>query len=178
MLKNPVDKITFLPRLQHERDKFENLLNRVGFSRQLTMNGVSGSLSIKDLLADVLSREQFISDRLTEILHDETYSPCTSYTALENYRNNYGYPDYESPLMEQESPDPFVTRKYKNIALDEIVAQELAAYLNIIDTLQKLTHDQCLDHDLFYRTAQYTYRSYRRASMEINRWLKRIAAKS
>lgn len=173
-----MNKITFLPRLQRERDKFELLLNRVGFARQLTMKGVLGSLSIKDLLADVLSREQFISDRLTEILHGEVYSPCTSYTALENFQKKYGFPDYESSLLEKEKPVHFVMYKYKNIALDEIVAQELAAYSNIISALQELTHNQCLDHDLFHRIAQHTYKTYRRISVEIKRWLKRIAAES
>lgn len=173
-----MDKSILLERLQHERDKFELLLNRVGFARQLTMKGVLGGLTIKDLLADVLSREQFISDRLTEILHGDGYSPCTSYTALENFQKEYGYPDYESPLFEKEKPDSLVMYKYKNIALDEIIAQELTAYSNIISTLQKLTHNQCLDHDLFHRIAQQTYKSYRRASVEINHWLKRIAAES
>lgn len=173
-----MDKSILLERLQHERDKFELLLNRVGFARQLTMKGVLGGLTIKDLLADVLSREQFISDRLTEILHGDGYSPCTSYTALENFQKEYGYPDYESPLFEKEKPDSLVMYKYKNIALDEIIAQELTAYSNIISTLQKLTHNQCLDHDLFHRIAQQTYKPYRRASVEINHWLKRIAAES
>ena len=81
-----MDKITFLPRLQRERDKFENLLNRVGFSRQMTMIGVFGIFSIKDMLADILTREQFIADRLSEVLHHEIYSPCTSHTALENFQ--------------------------------------------------------------------------------------------
>jgi hypothetical protein len=92
-----MNKITFLPRLQRERDKFELLLNQVGFTRQMTMKGVSGSLSIKDLLADILTREQFIADRLSEILHGEVYSPCTSHRALENFQKDFGYPDYESP---------------------------------------------------------------------------------
>lgn len=178
MIKKPVDKITFLPRLQRERDKFENLLNRVGFKRQLTMTGVLGSLSIKDMLADVLAREQFIADRLSEILHGESYSPCTSHTALENFQNKYGYPDYESPLLEKEKTNHLVTYKHKNIGLDDIVEQELAAYINILASFQKLDYGQCLDHDLFHRIAEHTYKPYRRAGVEINRWLKSIAVES
>ena len=41
----------------HERDKFELLLNQVGFTRQMTMQGVSGSMSIKDLLAEIITDE-------------------------------------------------------------------------------------------------------------------------
>ena len=178
MIKNPVDKITFLPRLQRERDKFEILLNQVGFKHQMTMNGVIGSLSIKDLLADVLTREQFIADRLNEILHNESYWTSTSLIALENFRRDHGYPDYESPLVEKEKLDQVVTYKYKNVGVDDIVELELAAYANIVSVLEKLSHDQCLDNDIFHRIAEHTYKSYRRASIEINRWLKSIASES
>jgi hypothetical protein len=173
-----MNKILFLPRLQRERDKFELLLNQVGFTRQMTMKGVSGSLSIKDLLADILTREQFIADRLNEILHGEVYSPCTSHRALENFQKDFGYPDYESPLLEKENRNHIVTHKHKNIGVDDIVEQELAAYDNIISALEKLTQNQCLDNDLFHRIAEHTYKPYRRASLEINRWLKSIATES
>jgi hypothetical protein len=171
-----MNKIILLERLQNERDRFELLLNRVGFTRQLTMKGVSGGLSTKDLLADILSREQFIADRMAEVLHGETYAPSASFTALENFQAQYGYPDYESPLMEKASPDHLVIEKYKNIAFDEIVEQELAAYANILDAARQLTHHQFLDHDLFHRVGEHTYRPYRKASAIIHHWLKSIAS--
>lgn len=173
-----MNKILLIERLQRERDKFESLLNRVGFSRQMTMKGVFGNLSVKDLLADILTREQFIADRLSEILHGDSYSPCASHTSLENFQKNYGYPDYESPLLDKEKPNHLVTHKHKNIGVDDIIEQELAAYANILTALQKLTNNQCLDHDLFHRIAEHTYKPYRRASAEINRWLKSIATES
>ena len=173
-----MNKLLFVERLQRERDKFENLLNQVGFTRQMTMKGVSGSLSIKDMLADILTREQFIADRLSEILHGETYAPSASHTALENFQIKYGYPDYESSLLEKDKRNHLVTDKHKNIGVDDIVEQELAAYINILASLQKLTHDQCLDHDLFHRIAEHTYKPYRRTSIEINRWLTSIATES
>lgn len=171
-----MNKTILLERLQHERDSFEHLLNRVGFSRRLTMKGVSGHLSIKDLLADILSREQFIADRLGEILAGESYAPSASFTALENFQHQYGYPDYESSLLEKDKPNPLVLDLYKNIEFDEIVSQELAVYSNILDTLENLSHHQYLDHDLFHRVAEHTYRPYRRAISAIQRWLKKIAS--
>ena len=169
-----MNKITFLPRLQRERDKFEKLLNQVGFTRQMTMSGVFVNMSIKDLLADVLTREQFIADRLNEILHDESYWTSTSHTALENFQKDNGYPDYESPLCEKEKINHLVIQKYKNIGLDDIVEQELAAYASILSAMIKLTHNQCLDHDLYHRVAEHTYKPYRRTSVEIYRWLKSL----
>ena len=171
-----MNKILLLERLQNERDQFELLLNRIGFARQLTMRGVLGVLTVKDLLAEILSHEQFIADRLSEILHGETYAPSASFTALENFQNNYGYPDYESTLIEKDKFDPTLLDTYKNIEFDEIVAQEIAVYTSIIAEFDKLTHHQCLDHDLFHRIAEHTYRPYRRANTLIQRWLKRIAS--
>ena len=169
-----MNKITFLPRLQRERDQFETLLNQVGFTRQMTMAGVLGNLSIKDLLADVLTREQFIADRLNEVLHGEYYWTSTSHTALENFQKENGYPDYESPLLEKEKINHLVIYKYKNIGLDDIVEQEIAAYANILSAMIKINHNQCLDHDLFHRVAEHTYKPYRRTSAEIKRWLKSL----
>jgi hypothetical protein len=173
-----MNKPLLLERLQNERDRFELLLNRIGFARQLTMKGVLGRLTVKDLLADVLSREQFIADRLSEILHGETYSPSASFTALEKFQNEYGYPDYESPLIEKDKPHPFVIEAYGNIGLDEIVSQELAVYAGIEGSFHKLSHHQCLDHDLFHRIAEHTYRPYRRANTAIQRWLKKTTPES
>lgn len=169
-----MNKLLFFDRLEQERDAFEILLNKVGFTRQMTMKGVSGSLSIKDLLADILTREQFIGDRLNEVLHGETYAPCTSHSAMHEFEKTYGYPDYESSLYPKVKVDHLVIHKHKNIGLDEIVSQELAAYSGIITSLQKLTHSQCLDHDLYHRIAEHTYRPYHRMSAEIRRWLKSI----
>ncbi len=173
-----MNKILFSERLQRERDKFELLLNRVGFTHQMTMKGVSGKLSVKDLLADILTREQFIADRMNEILHGEPYSPSMSHTLLENFHNENGYPDYESTLLEKDTPNHLVIYKHKNIGVDDIVEQELGAYENIVSMLQKLTLGQCLDHDLFHRIAEHTYKPYRRASIEINRWLNSIRSES
>lgn len=171
-----MNKTTFLQRLQTERDKFEILLNQVGFTRKMTMKGVSGNLSIKDLLADILTREQFIADRLAEILQGEQYSPSASHTLLDDFQDKYGFPDYESPLYKKDTINHMVLYKHKNIALDEIVEQEISAYTNIVSTFEKLSHNQCLDHDLYHRIAEHTYRPYRRMEMEIRHWLKSIAS--
>ncbi len=141
----------------------------------MTIKGLYSNLSVKDLLADVLTREQFIADRLNEILHDVEYTPCTSHTALDKFREEHGFPDYESPLLAGEKHNHLVIYKYRSIELDEIVSQELAAFSNILSAFERLSHDECLDHDLYHRIAEHTYRPYRRAGTEIRRWLKSIA---
>jgi hypothetical protein len=173
-----MDKVVFLPRLQRERDKFELFINHLGFARQLTMNSLPGRLSVKDLLADILSREQFISDRLGEIIHNESYAPSVTHSALDDFQNKFGYPDYESPLQDREKLNHLVVYKYKNVALDEVIAQESSAYDNIFSALEIIPEKQYLNHDLAHRVAEYTYKPYRRAMLDIKYWLNSISSES
>lgn len=171
-----MEKSLLLEHLQNERDQFELLLNRVGFTRRLTMRGVMDRLTVKDLLAEVLSHEQFIADRLSEITHGETYAPSASFAALENFQREYGYPDYESSLLEEAEFHPFILDTYKTIGFEDMVSEELAVYASILELIEKLTPHQFLDHDLYDRIRKHTYRPYRHVSGLIHRWLKRITS--
>jgi hypothetical protein len=168
-------KVTFMQRLQRERDKFELLLNRVGYSRLMTVKGVAGNWSIKDILAHILAYEQYMADRLEEIRHGDQYVPCKTQTALDSFREEFGYPDFGSPLLDDDGPNAWVIEKYKNIPLDEIVAQELQAYTAITSLLERVPEDVLNQHDLFERVANNTYKHYREHAVDIRRWLKSIA---
>jgi CBS domain containing-hemolysin-like protein len=151
-----VQKVVFLQRMQREREKFELLLNRVGYSRRMTLNGVAGSWSVKDILAHILAYEQYIVDRMEEIHHGQDYVPCKTQTALDAFREEFGYPDFGSPLLDDDGPNAWVVEKYKTIPLDEIVAQELQAYSALMASLERMPED----------------------AVDIRRWLKTIAVNS
>lgn len=172
-----MQKILFIERLQRERDKFELLMNRVGHARRLTMRGVVGNLSVKDLLADILAREEFIADRMNEILHGGGYIPCKTQTALEAFRDRFGYSDYGSPLLGGSQPDDWVMSKHRNIPLNEIVANEIQAYLGIVAALERMPREKINQHNLINRTADQTYFQYRYQAMHIRYWLKSITVK-
>ena len=91
------NKDVFLARLMRERDKFELLINRIGFTRRLTLPGVQGKWSIKDLLAHVLVYEQYMADRMYEIQQGEPYVPSRTQNALDAFLDQYGYPDLRLP---------------------------------------------------------------------------------
>jgi hypothetical protein len=167
-----MDKHRILERLKRERDPFEQLINRAGFARRLTTKGVSGVMSVKDILAVVLSHEQFILDRLGEILHDEVYSPCDSIPAIMTFHDKFGYPDYGSPLVQKVHPQRLVAEKYKNIPLDEIASHEIQTYGAILNLLDKLPAWQWTLHDLFRTVPEHTYKQYHRYGIEIQAWLK------
>jgi hypothetical protein len=165
-------KEIFLARLMHERDKFELLLNRVGYTRRMTLKGVSGKWSIKDILAHILAYEQYIADRMNEILHGETYIPCKTQNALDAFLDEFGYPDFGSPLLDDDGPNAWVAEKYKNVPLEDVVAHELQAFASIISYFEKTPEDMLNRHNLFDRIANNTFRRYREHISAIKRWLK------
>jgi hypothetical protein len=166
-----VNKLLFLRRLQRERDKFELLLNQAGFSRQMTTKGVSGPWSIKDILAHIYAYEQYISDRIEEIRHGKTYTPCKTQNALDAFLAEHGYPDFGSPLLDDDGPNDWVVERYRNIPLDEIVVQELHAYAAIHRALEQMPEAVILKHNLFERVANNTYRHYQEHAKDIRHWL-------
>ena len=168
----------FITKLLHERDKFELLLNRVGFTRRMTMKGVAGNWSIKDIIAHIGAYEQYIADRLNEIAHGITYTPCKTNNALDAFLDEFGYPDFGSPLLDDDTANAWVYEKYKNVALEEIVAQEIQAFTSIVSTLESLPAESVKRHNLLERVADNTYHHYREHIKGIKSWLKTNAVNS
>jgi hypothetical protein len=135
------------------------------------LKGVLGKWSIKDMLAHILAYELYIADRMNEILHGEKYLPSRTQNALDAFLDEFGYPDFGSPLVEDDGPSEWVTEKYKNVSLEDLVAQEIQAFASIITSFEKLPEETLHQHNLFERVATNTYRHYREHSADIKRWL-------
>ena len=166
------DKDIFLARLMRERDKFELLLNRVGYTRRMTLKGVAGKWSIKDVLAHILAFEQYLADRMHEILHDQPYTPCKTQTSLDAFLDEFSYPDFGSPLLDNEAPNEWVVEKYKNVSLDDVVSQEIQAFSSIISALEQMPEETITQHNLYNRVINHTYEHYREHMHDIKDWLK------
>jgi len=175
---NQMTKKQFITRLMHERDKFELLLNRVGYTRRMTMKGVSGNWSIKDILAHILAHEQYIVDRTNEILHGETYIPCKTQIVLDAFLDEFGYPDFGSPLLDDNTPNTWIVERYKKVSLEDIVAQEIQAFSAIVTMLEIIPEEMIDQHNLYDRIASNTYQHYREHIKDIRNWLKSTAIKS
>lgn len=166
----------FLTKLLHERDKFELLLNRVGFTRRMTVKGISGMWSIKDLLAHVMAYEQYLADRMNELAHNVPYIPCKTQTALDAFLDEFGYPDFGSPLLDDDAPNAWVVEKYRNVALEEVVAQEIQAFSAIVTALENMPEEMIERHNLYARVSRHTIQHYREHAREIKKWMKANAA--
>src|SRR5574341_151824 len=171
-----MSKKQFITKLLHERDKFELLVNRAGFKRRMTIKGVSGKWSIKDILAHILAYEQYIADRMNEILHHQPYTPCKTQTALDAFLDEFGYPDFGSPLLDDDGPNAWIVEKYKNVSLEDVVAQENQAFSSIILALETMPERLIQQHNLFERVAGNTYHHYREHIADIKRWMRSNAA--
>jgi hypothetical protein len=156
----------------HERDRFELTLNRVGYTRRMTLKGVSGKWSIKDILAHILAYELYIADRMNEILHGEPYAPCKTQTALDAFLDQYGYPDFGSPLLDDDTPNAWVVERYKTVSLEDVVAQEIQAFSSIVSMLENMPERVITEHNLLDRVANNTYHHYREHLRDIRHWLK------
>ena len=167
-----MSKKLFIEKLLQERDKFELLLNRVGFTHRMTLKGVSGKWSVKDVLAHILAYEQYMADRMHEITLHEVYVPCKTQTALEAFTAEFGYPDFGSALLDDDMPNAWVVEKYKNVSLDDVVTQELQAFAAIISALEEMTEETIAKHNLTERIANNTFKHYRDHIKDIRAWLK------
>lgn len=172
------NKDVFLARLLRERDKFELIVNRIGFTRQIAMPGVLGKWSIKDMLAHLLAYEQYIADRMEEIIQGEIYSPCKTQTALDAFLEEFGYPDFGSPLLDDEVPGAWVIEKYRNVSLEDVVAQEIHAFASIVAALEKMGDETITRHNIYERVANNTYKHYRTHIRDIRHWMRVNAANS
>ena len=166
-----MNKKTFIHHLLAERDKFERLLNQLGFARMITMAGVAGQWSVKDIIAHIMAYEQYTADRIAEISHGEPYTPARTQPALEAFLDKFGYPDFGSPLLDDDGPNAWVVEKYKNISLEDIVASEIQAFGAIVSGVEALSEKQLDQHKLFERIPNNTYLHYREHSSDIERWL-------
>lgn len=171
-------KKQFIEKLMRERDKFELTLNRVGYTRRMTLKGVTGKWSIKDILAHILAYELYIADRMNEILHGQEYAPCKTQTALDAFLDEFGYPDFGSPLLDDDEPNAWVIEKYKNVSLEDVVAQEVQAFSSIVTMLEKIPQKLIDEHNLFDRIANNTFKHYREHLRDIRQWLKTHAVNS
>jgi hypothetical protein len=161
-----------IARLLRERDKFELLLNRVGYTRRMALKGVAGKWSIKDMLAHIWAYEQYMADRMQELLHNVPYTPCKTQTALDAFLDEFGYPDFGSSLLDDDSPNEWIINKYQNVSLEDVVAQELQAFSSIISALEEMPSSMISRHNIHNRVIKHTYEHYREHAREIKHWLK------
>ena len=166
-----MQKAQLLHQLQTERDNWEHVLNFVG-SMRLGIGGVTGRWSVRDIVAHVMMREQYLADRLHEIQHNEPQPACKTQDELETFLADFDYPDFESPLLSEHAANEWVVQKYKNTPFKDLVVIELQAYDAIYESVKALSEEQLARHGLFDRVFHYTIDHYRQYTADIHKHFK------
>ncbi|MFN8385913.1 MAG: hypothetical protein U0X92_05750 [Anaerolineales bacterium] len=68
--------------------------------------------------------------------------------------------------------------EYKNVSLEDVVAQEVQAFSSIVTMLEKMPQKLIDQHNLFDRIANNTSKHYREHLRDIRQWLKTHAVNS
>ena len=75
-------------------------------------------------------------------------------------------------LLEEDAANEWVYERYKRVALEEIVAQEIQAFASIMSVLENLSDETIREHNLLDRVADNTFHHYRQHVRDIRRWLR------
>jgi hypothetical protein len=73
--------------------------------------------------------------------------------------------------LDEETPNAWVIEKYMNVSLEDVITQEMNAFLSIVSSLEKLPEDMINQHNLYERVANNTYKHYREHIRDIRNWL-------
>lgn len=161
-------KQRLLHRLQDERQDWELLINYVASSR-MGIGCVAGTWAVRDIIAHIVAQEQYLADRLAEIARGESFSICQTQDELDTFMEEYGYPDFQSPILQADIANDWVVNKYKSVSNGDLVALELHAFDAIIEALSTLTDSQLEEHHMFKLIAHYTYEHYNEHAADIRK---------
>lgn len=161
-------KLRLLHRLQNERQEWELLINYVASSR-MGIGCVAGTWAVRDILAHIVAQEQYLADRLAEIARGDSLSVCHNQDEMDTFLGEFGYPDFESPILQLDIANDWVVNKYKSVSNADLVAQEIHAFDAIIESLSALSEYQLTEHNLFKLIAHYTYEHYNAHAADIRK---------
>lgn len=167
-----MDKARLIVDLMRARDEWERLINHIGSARS-GIGSVSGTWSVKDIVAQMLGREQHLADRMAEIARREPVRLCITRSALDAFMGEFGYPDYDSPLLSEAAADDWMVQKYRRVPVEEVIADELHAFGALLSAVQVLPAEELAAHDLPPRILHVTADLYRLHGGEIRRRFRR-----
>jgi hypothetical protein len=165
-----MNKTQFLETLQMERAGWESVLKQVGEER-FTLSRVVGEWSIKDVIAHIMSYEQYILDRLRETLRGETYLPSLTHDALTDYLNEHDYPDFGSPLLDDDAPNAWVIERYRAESLEAVVRKERQVFAQLLHAINELSEEALAEHAYIERIESNTTEHYQHHANDIRNWL-------
>ncbi|MGE5252244.1 MAG: DinB family protein [Bacteroidota bacterium] len=165
-------KSYLIARMLRCRDEWEALINHVGLLR-VGIQGVSGRWSVKNIVAHIMSHEQFLADHISALGRGEPRRPSPTPAALQAFMDEFGYPDFDSPLLSEDSANEWVFQKYRNAPMNDVVADELHAFDALLAAVRSLPEDRLEALGLPFRILHVTCEHYRLHGADIRKRFKR-----
>jgi len=165
------NKAELIARLMRGRDEWELLINHVG-AKRAGIGRISGHWSVKNIVAHIMVREQYLADRLAEIARGEPFYPCDTLALLDTFMAEFGYPDFESPMISNEAANDWVYQKYKNVEMRELVADELHAFEAILAEVRAMPPEKLNQQGLIKKIQAATLDHYHHHAADIKKHFK------
>ena len=165
-----MNKEIFLESIYNERKQWTSLLEQVGESRMTISNALS-EWSVKDLIAHIMAYEQFVTDYLTAETESAGYKPSATPEELAQFLDKFGYPDFGSPLLDDDGPNAWVVAHYRNHTLGDVITKEEQVFAKLFQRIESLSEEQLTP---YYETiANNTFVHYGEHAIDVARWLNR-----
>jgi hypothetical protein len=137
-------KKVLLQRLKDERAAWEIVLEAIPENQVLTPNLV-GEWSVKDVIAHITSYELYLTDRLREIANRESYKGAETPDELETFLERFGYPDFGSPLLDDDEPNAWVVEHSREKSLETVRAESQREFQSLVEAVEALSDEQVDD---------------------------------
>jgi hypothetical protein len=147
-----------LERLQAEQLAWKKLINRVGPS-QRELPGAAGEWSIKDIVGHVTAYERFLADRLKERRKGIESQPSQTPEELATFLATHGYPDFSSPLIDDDEANAVIFQAIHPLSWAEIRLDAQRVFRRMLDEVMAIPEDQ-MTETLAAMVASSTYEHY------------------
>jgi hypothetical protein len=119
-----------------------------------------------------MAREQYMADRLEEILQGTSLPACQTQDELDTFLEEFGYPDFESSILPGDQANEWAVLKYRNQPFNELMDFEIHVFEELHENILSLSEEQLNETNLAERLAQFTYKHYRQHAADIHRRFK------
>lgn len=162
-------KKRLLERLQAEQLAWKKLINSVPPPKR-ERPGAAGKWSVKDIVGHVTAYERFLADRLKERRKRLEPQPSQTPEELETFLATHGYPDFSSPLIDDDEANALIFQAIHLRSWGEIRLDAQRVFQRMLDEVMALPEDQVTEA-LAAMVASNTYEHYQQHIADIQAWL-------
>jgi hypothetical protein len=164
-------KARLLERLQAEQLAWKSFINHIPSSRR-EVPGAAGEWSVKDIVGHVTAYERFLADRLKERRKGITPQPSQTPEELEAFLAAHDYPDFSSPLLDDDEANAIIVQANDALSWGEIRLDAQRVFQRMLDEVRAIPEEH-MTEAIAALVASNTYEHYHHHTADIQAWLER-----